>query len=60
MKHYRKNITEDQIRRALRNFKSRGGLIRRLPPQVAPERRMVGSQHGVYENMLEAVGLNVF
>ena len=59
MKQSKKIITEDQIRRALRNFRSRGGLIRRLPPQIAPERKMVGSQHGVYEYLFDVVGLNV-
>ena len=60
MKHFRKNITEDQIRQALKNFSERGGLIRTLPPQVAPDRSLVGSQHAVYENLIEAVGLQLF
>ncbi len=60
MRHDRKYITEDQIRRALKNFKKRGGLIRTLPPQVAPDRRLVGAQHAVYESLIEAVGLNVY
>ncbi len=60
MKHYRKNITEEQIRQALKNFAERGGLIRTLPPQVAPDRSLVGSQYAVYESLIEAVGLNVY
>ncbi len=60
MKHYRKNITEDQIRRALENFAKRGGLIRTLPPQVTPDQRLVGAQHAVYESLIEAVGLKLF
>ena len=60
MKNERKIITEAQIRRALEKFEKRGGLIRRLSPQVAPERRLVGSQHAVYESLIEAVGLKIF
>lgn len=58
MKHHRKNITEDQIRLALKRFEKRGGLNRKLPPQAAPERKLVGSQHAVYESLFEAVGLD--
>ena len=56
MKHDKKTITADQIRRALETFAKRGGLIRTLPPEVAPERRLVGAQHAVFENLLEVVG----
>ena len=59
MKHSKKTITEDQIRRALETFAKRGGLVRRLPPQIAPDRRLVGAQHAVYENLFDVVGLNV-
>ena len=59
MKHDKKTITEDQIRRALEVFAKRGGLIRTLPPQAVPDRKLVGAQHGVYENLIEAVGLNL-
>ena len=59
MKHENKTITEDQIRLALESFRKRGGLIRPLQPQTAPERRMVGSQHGAYEHLFDVVGLNV-
>ncbi|MCZ6531750.1 MAG: hypothetical protein O7A08_02155 [SAR324 cluster bacterium] len=60
MKHDKKIITEDQIRQALKNFAKRGGLIRKLPPQIASDRRLVGAQHAVYENLIEAVGLNLY
>lgn len=60
MKHSKKTITEDQIRRALEVFAKRGGLIRTLPPQVAPDRRLVGVQHAVYESLFDVVGLNLF
>ena len=53
MKQDKKTITEDQIRRALEVFSRRGGLIRTLPPQIAPERKLVGAQHGAYEIGLE-------
>ena len=60
MKHNKKTITEDQIRRALGKFASRGGLIRTLPSQVAPERRLVGARHAAFEGLFEAVGLKLF
>ena len=60
MKHSKKTVTEDQIRRALEIFRKRGGLMRTLPPQVAPDRRLVGAQHAAYESLLEAVGLHVY
>ena len=59
MKHSKKTITEDQIRRALGKFEKRGGLIRTLPPLVAPARNLVGARHSAFENLFEAVGLNV-
>jgi hypothetical protein len=59
MKHSKKTITEDQIRQALEKFAKRGGLVRTLPPQVAPERRMVGAQHALYENLFDVVGFNL-
>ena len=60
MNHDKKIISEDQIRLALKNFAERGGLIRTLPPQVEPDRNLVGSQHAVYEILIEAVGLKLF
>ena len=59
MKDSKKIITEDQIRRALEKFKNRGGLIRTLPPQVAPDQRLVGARHAAFENLFDVVGLNV-
>ena len=58
MKHHRKNITEDQIRLALKKFETRGGLIRTVPPQEVPMRMSIGPQHAEFENLLEAVGLD--
>ena len=60
MRQYRKNITEEQIRMALRKFEKQGGLIRTLRPQEAPVRMSVGPQYAVLENLFEAVGLDLF
>ena len=60
MRHDKKIITEDQIRLALKQFEKRGGLVRTLPPQVAPDRRLVAAKHAAYESTFDAVGLNVY
>ena len=58
MKHSRKNITEDQIHQALKNFEKQGRLIRRLPPQEEPPRMLVGARYAAFESLFEVVGLN--
>ena len=45
-----KQITQADIQAALEKFKRAGGLIRRVPPQVAPA-RTIASGKGVYENV---------
>ena len=60
MKHDKKTITEDWVRRALKTFEERGGLIRTFPPQAAPSRRLVGAQHTAFEGLIDAVGLKLF
>ncbi len=48
----KKQITQADIQAALEKFKRAGGLIRRLPPQVAPA-RSIASGKGIYENVEE-------
>jgi hypothetical protein len=43
-------ITEDDIQTALRRFTRKGGLIRRLPPQVAPA-RVTAPGRGCYDTV---------
>lgn len=59
MKNESKTITEEQIRRALKSFEKRGGLIRTLPPQEEPPRMLVGARHAAFENLFETVGINL-
>ncbi len=54
MKNNGKNISHEDVQRALRIFKARGGLIRTLPAQHAPDRLLVGARHGLYEPVLES------
>ena len=43
----------ENVREAVRVFKARGGIIRMLPPETEPPRRMVGWLYGVYELIYE-------
>ena len=59
MKIERENITSEQIRLALKKFESEGGLVRTLPPQDDPARRLVGGHYAIFEDLFEAVGMNL-
>jgi hypothetical protein len=49
-----KELTHDQISQAIRSFQSKGGLIRRLPPQGKDARTLVGRSWDVaYESLFE-------
>ena len=37
-------VTERNIQEALQRFKERGGLIRKLPPEVIPRALLVGTR----------------
>ena len=52
MKNMR-HISDEEIRRALRRFIKEGGLIHKLPDEVAPRMALVGSGHGMFENPME-------
>ena len=54
MKDKGKNISHEDVQRALRSFQERGGLIRTLPAQLAPDRLLVGARHGLYEPVLNS------
>ena len=51
MKKQKKVITSKEIRQALQRFYERGGLVTRLPDQVAPTNTMVGTRWGTFEEM---------
>lgn len=52
MKTSRKEITREKLQRAIRGFQERGGLIRRLPDEIAPPTALVGARWGAYEEVL--------
>ncbi|HEX9841472.1 MAG TPA: hypothetical protein VGC20_01935 [bacterium] len=43
------NITKQHVDDAIMRFLERGGLIKKLPPEVIPPAVLVGSQHGRFE-----------
>lgn len=46
-----KKITEEEVRKAVNGFVKKGGLIKRLPNQVAIRSDLVGARHGTYEEL---------
>lgn len=44
-----KAITHEELERAIEAFRARGGLIKRLPAEIAPARNLVGSRYGEFE-----------
>ncbi len=48
----KKQIMQADIQAALEKFRRAGGLIRRIPPQVAPALAS-GTGKGIYENVEE-------
>ncbi|MDH4121763.1 MAG: hypothetical protein OEV94_08685 [Deltaproteobacteria bacterium] len=49
-----RQISQDEIAQAILNFQNRGGLISKLPPQVAIRRDRVSlSQEGAFESIGE-------
>jgi len=48
----RTSITETEIQEALRRFRERGGMVRRLPAEFVPRPNRVGWRHGAFENPL--------
>ncbi len=54
MKTNRKEITQEELQRAIRAFQERGGLIRRLPDEIVPPAILVGARWGAYEEVLQA------
>lgn len=47
------NITSADIQQALKKFQKKGGLIKRLPDEDTPPRRLVGFRYGTYELVSE-------
>ena len=44
-------ITDEEIQRALKKFEEKGGLIKRLPDQVAPSGNQVGGKFAMFETV---------
>ena len=42
-------ITEKSIQKAIRVFRIKGGLIRKLPDEIVPPHLLVGANLGAYE-----------
>ena len=52
MKKSKVLINQEDISSALKVFKAKGGLIKRLPDQITPQRRLVGAKWNHSELML--------
>ncbi len=59
MKNNKATITEHEIQAALERFKSRGGLIRKLPDEIVPAHNLVGAKFAMYETVQEASSASV-
>ncbi len=46
-----KQITHEEIHKALKTFRERGGLITQLPDQVTPRNGLVGARWSMYETI---------
>lgn len=49
-------ITQDEVQKALLRFKKEGGLIKKLPDQIAPANTFVGGKWAMYESPLGQSG----
>lgn len=49
MKRENNKVTKQQVDEAILRFVDRGGLIKKLPPEVIPPAMLVGAQHGRFE-----------
>lgn len=49
-----RELTHDQVTNAVRSFQTKGGLIKKLPPQEVDARTLVGKQWDVaYESVID-------
>ena len=46
-----RNITHDEVARAIEKFRAEGGLIKRLPDERVAPRTLVGSKYSEYESV---------
>ena len=54
MRKNEKHISSEEIARAIRAFKTHGGLIKTLPPEQPEKRSQVGNRwESPYENVLD-------
>ena len=42
-------ITQEEIAKALKNFRQRGGLVRQLPDEIRIPSTTIGERYGVFE-----------
>ena len=56
MKNNKAVISEQEIQEALKKFKERGGLIKKLPDEVVPAHNLVGNRWAVYETIQDTSG----
>ena len=55
MKKNQKSISDQEIQKALKKFKEKGGLIRKLPSEIVPRSALVGAKFGIYEGPQEGL-----
>ena len=46
-------VTQEEIQRALKKFTEKGGLINKLPDEIAPRNALVGGKWGMFEGVGE-------
>jgi len=46
-------ISQEEVQKALQKFQKEGGLINKLPDQIAPRSTMVGGRFSMYETVSE-------
>ena len=46
-----KQVTHEEIHKALKKFRKLGGLITRLPDQVTPRNVLIGARWSMYESI---------
>lgn len=49
----KKGVSAEEVQQALKIFQKTGGLIRKLPDQVATRSSMVGSKWGMFEQVID-------
>ena len=50
-------ISVEEIAKALKKFQEKGGLITKLPDEIAPRHAMVGAKWGMFEVVKDTSGV---